>query len=478
MAHQRSPTAGVIVVGSGPGGATVARELARGGRRVLLLERGQDHRGTPWYGTYLGALLYIDRGSLLFTREGLQIVRPLMVGGATSMYCGCAAPPPTWLASRYGVDVAREVTETVAELGVAPLPPELRGPASTRIAMAGRALGQDWQPQLKFMRLGQCEEARAGSGSSGTLTPATAADAARGGSYPPRITTPATGEVGNFACGAHCMLGCRCGAKWSAAEFVDDAVAAGAELRTGARVERVLLEDGCAVGVAGTLGGRPFTARASTVVLAAGGIGTPRILQASGFREAGQGATMDATLMVYGVARGPGIGSEPPMTWAWHDEQQDLMLSTLIDPWLLYPITAALAGPRRLLSWARYGSTLGVMIKLRDELSGGVGPRTISKPLGRRDRERLAYAQEAAERLLREAGCDPASIFATPLRGTHPGSTARIGALVDADLQAEARGLYVCDASAFPEALGRPTVLTLIGMGKRLGRRLLAGGRP
>src|ERR671910_328182 len=84
----------VIVVGSGPGGATVARELARAGKRVLLLERGQDHRPRSYYGTYLGALLYTDRGSLLFTEEGLNIVRPMMVGGATSMYCGCAATPP------------------------------------------------------------------------------------------------------------------------------------------------------------------------------------------------------------------------------------------------------------------------------------------------------------------------------------------------------------------------------------------------
>ncbi|MEN9933736.1 MAG: hypothetical protein RLZZ387_315 [Chloroflexota bacterium] len=435
MAEQMSLTADAIVVGSGPGGATVARELARGGRRVLLLERGQDHRRMPWYGTYLGAMLYSDHASLLFTREGLQIVRPLMVGGATSMYCGCAAPPPAWLASRYGVDVEQEVSETVEELEVAPLPSAQRGEGSTRIAEAGRALGYDWQPQLKLMRLGRAQP---------------------------------------HDCSATCMLGCRCGAKWSAAEFVDDAVVAGADLRTGARVERVLIEGGSAAGVAGTLGGRPFTARAGTVVLAAGGIGTPRILQASGFREAGQGSTMDATLMVYGVAKGPGIGSEPPMTWAWHDEDAGFMLSTLIDPWLLYPITAALSGPRRLASWARYGSTLGVMIKLRDELSGGVSARSISKPLGARDRERLGHARQLAERILAEAGCDRGSIFATPLRGTHPGSTARVGALVGADLQAETRGLYVCDASAFPEALGRPTVLTLIGMGKRLGRALLA----
>jgi choline dehydrogenase-like flavoprotein len=145
----------------------------------------------------------------------------------------------------------------------------------------------------------------------------------------------------------------------------------------------------------------------------------------------------------------------------------------LIDPWLLYPITAALAGPRRALSWGRWGQTLGVMIKLRDEVSGAVTTGGISKPLGARDRERLAYAQGITERILLEAGCERSSLFATPLRGTHPGSTARIGALVGADLQSETAGLYVCDASVFPEALGRPTVLTLIGLAKRLARGLL-----
>ena len=72
---------------------------------MLLLEHGQDHRPRSYYGTYLGALLYSDRGSLLFTEEGLNIIRPLMVGGATSMYCGCAAPPPTWFKAKYGVDI-------------------------------------------------------------------------------------------------------------------------------------------------------------------------------------------------------------------------------------------------------------------------------------------------------------------------------------------------------------------------------------
>ena len=50
--------ADVIVVGSGPGGASVARGLAGQGKKVLILERGYDHRAKPWYGTYLGAVRY------------------------------------------------------------------------------------------------------------------------------------------------------------------------------------------------------------------------------------------------------------------------------------------------------------------------------------------------------------------------------------------------------------------------------------
>src|SRR5512139_463347 len=135
-----------IVVGTGPGGATVARQLARAGKKVLLLERGIDHRPRSYYGTYLGALLYADRMSLLFTQEGLNIVRPLMVGGATSMYCGCAAPPPDWMKGKYGIDIEAEVAETLAELEIAPLPEALRGQASTRIAQAAQALGYNWEP--------------------------------------------------------------------------------------------------------------------------------------------------------------------------------------------------------------------------------------------------------------------------------------------------------------------------------------------
>ena len=49
-------------------------------------------------------------------------------------------------------------------------------------------------------------------------------------------------------------------------------------------------------------------------------------------------------MIVYGVGGVAETGIEPPMTWSWESPEEGLMLSTLVDPWLLYPSTAARAG--------------------------------------------------------------------------------------------------------------------------------------
>ena len=107
--------------------------------------------------------------------------------------------------------------------------PNMVGQISTRLAEAGCALGQAWQPLLKFM---QPARARA------------------------------------FTCGAHCMLGCRCGAKWNAAEWVDQAVEAGATFHTEAHVTSLTVANRRIEGVRGKRRGRPFEASAPRVVLA------------------------------------------------------------------------------------------------------------------------------------------------------------------------------------------------------------------
>jgi hypothetical protein len=196
-------------------------------------------------------------------------------------------------------------------------------------------------------------------------------------------------------------------------------------------------------------------------------------MQTSGFAQAGQGMTMDTTVMVYGFIKERGIGNEPPMTWSWEDPQTGYMLSTLMDPWLLYPLINMLKGPQYALKWPRWNNILGVMIKLKDDISGGVFPNgKISKPMTASDRERLQIAEGVCRKILVEAGAPADTIFMTPLRGTHPSGTVRVGVMLDENLQTETEGLYVCDASVFPEALDRPTVLTILGLGKRLAKHL------
>ena len=71
-----------------------------------------------------------------------------------------------------------------------------------------------------------------------------------------------------------------------------------------------------------------------------------------------------------------------------------------------------------------------------------------------------------------KAGCTPNSIMVGPVRGAHPGATARIGTVVNENLETRIKNLYVSDASVLPEALDRPVVLTIVSLSKRLADHL------
>lgn len=430
--------ADVAVIGSGPGGATVARQMARAGKKVVLLEWGRDWRNSPFYGTHTGCLMYTDKMGMLLTKERLNIVRGIMTGGSSNLFCGTASRPPAWLRDKYGVNIDAEVSETIDELKIGPLPDKYIGDASKHVLDAALSLGLDWEPYPKFMNPDKCN--------------------------------------GGFKCGSVCMLGCSCGAKWTANEYIDQAVLAGCELITGVRVRRVIHDGTNAHRVEGRLYGMtPIEVRARVVVLCASGIGSPRILQQSGFMKAGQGMLMDPTVMVYGAYDGPGTYADPQMSVGSYDDSNGYILSHLMDPWLLYPMIMMLKGPGYALTFPRYKRTLGIMIKVKDEVAGGVFPDgSISKPMTVRDKERLRHAENVCHKILIRAGCNPRTIFTTPLRGTHPSGTVRIGEMLDSNLKLhELNNMYVCDASTFPEALDRPIVLTVIGMGKRLAAHLL-----
>ncbi len=416
-----------IVAGSGPGGATVSRELARAGKRVLLLEWG----GRPEIrGSFLqlaGMVRRPGRG-VLFTPDGLALFRNVTTGGSTMSYYATAWEPPVAELRRYGIDISRELEELRRELPITDLPDELIGPFARRILTSARELGYEWGKLKKFV-------------------------------YPEKCRPDCD----------KCIYGCPHGAKWTARMYAEEAVGSGATLLNAARVTRVLVENGKAAGVEFRAAGRLRKALAPQVVLSAGGIGSPLILRASGIEAAGRDFFFDPLVGVFGAVEGLKGGREFPMAAGCHFEEDGYILS---DYNLPAPLYAAFACETLRFDRAfSHGRTLQIMVKARDPLGGRLTDRGgVRKRLSSADKARLRHGCERAKGILRRAGAK--SIFTTWYIAAHPGGTVKVGDLVDSNLQTEIENLYVCDCSVIPAAWGLPPVFTILCLARRLAGRL------
>lgn len=110
----------------------------------------------------------------------------------------------------------------------------------------------------------------------------------------------------NFGAG-YFQVNQKAGRRWSAARgFLKPALGRpNLELRTGVTVTRILIENGRAVGVAGMRDGAPFEARASAeVILAAGAVASPQLLELSGVGDGARLAALGITVQ----AHLPGVG--------------------------------------------------------------------------------------------------------------------------------------------------------------------------
>ena len=94
--------------------------------------------------------------------------------------------------------------------------------------------------------------------------------------------TPKMIDFGRCRRCGRCVLGCPNGAKWDSRRFLDRAIEKGARLVSGARVREVVIRDGRAVGVRARIGLRTVFFPADLVILGAGGLGTPALLERSG----------------------------------------------------------------------------------------------------------------------------------------------------------------------------------------------------
>ncbi|MBW1810773.1 MAG: GMC family oxidoreductase [Deltaproteobacteria bacterium] len=429
--------ADVIVVGSGAGGATIARELSRRGFDVLILEKGRYHK--HFLGTHLGAALMSDQMGLRVSREGVQCVRAITTGGSTMFTCGTYSKPAPFIAEKLGIDLSEFIDETRTDMGVGKMPQKFIEGSSLMLLEAALKCGYKWEVFEKFINPDKCRE----------------------------------------HC-SDCMMGCPHDAKWTARNFVDQAVSNGATLYQSIRVESVLHSNGKVTGVQCLKGTELIKFYAPLVILAAGGMASAPILNRSGIWAAGQGVFLDPLMLVGGAYQGSqafaGSKYNPPMTvgsWEFY-ESEGFMLAPLVDPWMMFIAQMGMVSIPRVFKFLRYPRWMSIMTKITDDRSGQIYlNENFTKPLTDADRHKLDRGAEVSTEILIKAGCKPKSIVRGPIRGAHPGGTCPIGTVVDKNLETEIGNLYVSDASVFPEALGTPVVATVVAMNKRLTKHLV-----
>ncbi len=250
--------ADAVVVGSGPCGSVVAHSLAAAGKRVILVEEGPPF--TPPEYEFDGSLSMartMREGGLRRTSGTVMgTMQAIALGGGSLVNSAICVRPPDFIfedwCNRYGLQITHRDNldphfDAVEKfLGIAPTPENVLGQRNLLMRRGCDALGYSSESMPRNVR------------------------GCRG-----------TGE---------CFTGCRTRAKQSMdVSYVPAAIRLGARVLTSLQVQEILLEGSKVSGVAGQVV-QPFSQvpslrfkiHAKVVVLAAGCMATPVLLQKSG----------------------------------------------------------------------------------------------------------------------------------------------------------------------------------------------------
>lgn len=420
----------VIVVGTGIGGATVAREMTRKGRNVLMLERGGR---TNMMGNTLTMAFILQNFGLVRSTEKYVVTFADNYGGLSTLAAGCAVPPPGSVFEPFGIDLKNEANEAREEMHVRVLPDELVGKANLRLMEAAHASGYNWSKIENFIDPEKCRK----------------------------------------DCSL-CMLGCPYGAKFSARDYADEALRNGADLRLHTRVTDVIVSNGKAIGVEGRRFGKKVRYYGKSVVLSSG-ISNVHILRKLGIKKAGAGFACDWLQFVGAIIPGMNTSKSNPMTVGTleHYDTDGIAILPVFPNWSQFLVILGMMGPKHLMNFPDFWKYSGIMVKIRDDISGEIySGSSFSKPVTEGDKKKLNKGVEIIKKIFKKAGAEENSILALKPSGAHPSASCRIGEVVDANLQTEIQHLYCCDASVFPTALGLPVMWTIASLGKRLAAHL------
>lgn len=469
----RPAPAEVVVVGSGAGGGLIAAELGRRGHDVLLLEAGGLHPAEDRVRFELAArhqLWWPHRATVPATAadEPVALLAGRCVGGTTVINTKVAmrAAPS---------DVARFATETGSRLTL----DDLTGwyeQVEHRLGVRTRA---DWTPSVHRVHAGFA---------------ALGADL-----QPVRSYT-------DYTCGrcGSCTTGCPTGAgRDTLNTWLAPALARGeVRLRTHTTVTHVTLDTSAAPRVTGVgyrdRDGTTGTIAADVVVLAAGSLGTPRILlRSNDYTALDTPSTrlVGATLGLHPARLVYGLFDEPqdchlayPITAHCLTHQEDFVVegTTIQEP---VSFAAGMVDARGRPLWGAelaavardYRRWAGLLVMANDENTGVVGldpagAEVITKGFSPTERRRLADALTFTVDVLRAAGAR--KVVWSGLSTSHVQGTARMGAdparsVVDDLGKAHGvAGLYVGDGSVVPASLSVNPSMTIMALAAMIADNL------
>jgi choline dehydrogenase-like flavoprotein len=464
----------VVIVGSGAGGAVAAATLAEAGLEVIVLEAGESFNRESYPQEPLDAIARLYRDGGLTIAEGrppIPVPVARAVGGTTVVNSGTCfrAPDPVleeWR-RRFGIgwatDLGDEFSQAERFLQVTPVDPERMG-RNGQLAMEGAA-----------------------------------AIGASGG--------PIARNAGNCVQCSSCPFGCEIDAKRGMhVSYLPRAVATGARLRTGVEAQRILVEDGRAIGV--SCPGYDVRARVATIV-AGGALGTPELLLRSrlGGRQAGRNLHIHPACWV-GARYAEEVRGWDGVMQSYYIDQWDpqrLLLEATFTPLAFGGAWLPGVGRAHQRSMLEFGQIASIGVHLSDQSSGQVdltnaGALRARYKLTRDDADRLTYGIARAAEIHFAAGAtevypniarvgtltpDKLAAFESTrfkpselrLEAFHPMGTARIASeeegvcAPDGSVHGTA-ALYIADASLFPTSVGVNPMMTVIAFATRIAAEL------
>lgn len=482
----------VVVVGGGPGGGSAALALVQAGLKVLLLEEGparsyfrKNYAHTARYHMQEAGTM-VARGSAM-----MPIAAGRGLGGSSLVNSALSFRPPRHVLDHWaallddpslGFDALQPLYDEVSGIvGVGLTRPEISGENNDLIVRGIEKLGL-----------------------LGGLAP--------------------RGTPGCVGCGV-CYFGCPSGGKGSTnLTFLPRAAALGLQIQAEVKVETLIVEGGVVRGVKAVTvdphtgaRGATLTVRADHVVLAAGAVGTPRLLWHAGVAPT-LGPHTGAHLQVHPGSTIIAICDHDVHMWKGatqgayfhHPELPGVLPHTFSAPPEACLVAAGFLGDRWQEGLELLPRMCGMLLMVSDKGEGSVrafadGRADLTYTFADEDVERIKRGLVEVARVLQAGGAkdlyvpihgvpkcaDPdtlarhltdRTIRDFTLYAAHPMGTCRMGtSKADGVVNRHGRAfglenLWIGDASVFPSSLGVNPQLSTMVMGTRVGRAVAAQG--